>query len=32
MLLAGWGFWAADPYVLLACVFLMGLHSTLFGR
>ena len=31
MLLAGWGFWAADPYVLLACVFLMGLHSTLFG-
>ncbi|MCE9659980.1 MAG: MFS transporter [Burkholderiales bacterium] len=31
MLLAGWGFWVADPYVLLACVFLMGLHSTLFG-
>ncbi|MEO5883210.1 MAG: MFS transporter, partial [Caldimonas sp.] len=31
MLLAGWGFWATDPYILLACVFLMGLHSTLFG-
>jgi 1-acyl-sn-glycerol-3-phosphate acyltransferase len=31
MLLAAWGFWFADPYVLLACVFLMGLHSTLFG-
>jgi len=31
MLLAGWGFWSADPYVLLSCVFLMGLHSTLFG-
>src|SRR6185295_15502105 len=31
MLLAGWGFWTADAYVLLACVFLMGLHSTLFG-
>jgi 1-acyl-sn-glycerol-3-phosphate acyltransferase len=31
MLLAAWGFWVADPYVLLACVFLMGLHSTLFG-
>ncbi len=31
MLLAGWGFWVANPYVLLACVFLMGLHSTLFG-
>jgi 1-acyl-sn-glycerol-3-phosphate acyltransferase len=31
MLLAGWGFWAANPYVLLGCVFLMGLHSTLFG-
>jgi 1-acyl-sn-glycerol-3-phosphate acyltransferase len=31
MLLAAWGFWIADPYVLLACVFLMGLHSTLFG-
>src|SRR5450755_4944851 len=31
MLLAAWGFWSASPYVLLACVFLMGLHSTLFG-
>ncbi|MEO5670832.1 MAG: MFS transporter [Ramlibacter sp.] len=31
MLLAGWGFWAANVPVLLACVFLMGLHSTLFG-
>ncbi len=31
MVLAGWGFWAVDVPVLLACVFLMGLHSTLFG-
>ena len=31
MLLAAWGFWIASPYVLLTCVFLMGLHSTLFG-
>ncbi|CAN5823217.1 MFS transporter [soil metagenome] len=31
MALAGWGFIAADVPVLLACVFLMGLHSTLFG-
>ncbi|MDE2625804.1 MAG: MFS transporter [Burkholderiales bacterium] len=31
MALAAWGFWAADAPVLLACVFLMGLHSTLFG-
>ncbi len=31
MLLAAWGFWIASPYILLACVFLMGLHSTLFG-
>ncbi|MEP7138241.1 MAG: MFS transporter [Caldimonas sp.] len=31
MVLAGYGFWAANPYVLLACVFLMGLHSTIFG-
>ncbi|MEP7303350.1 MAG: MFS transporter, partial [Caldimonas sp.] len=31
MLIAAWGFWIASPYVLLACVFLMGLHSTLFG-
>ena len=31
MLLAGFGFWASNVLVLLACVFLMGLHSTLFG-
>ncbi|MDM0089712.1 MFS transporter [Variovorax sp. J2P1-31] len=31
MVLAAWGFFRADPVVLLACVFLMGLHSTLFG-
>ena len=31
MLLAGWGFWSVSVPVLLACVFLMGLHSTLFG-
>jgi MFS family permease len=31
MALAAYGFWIASPYVLLACVFLMGLHSTLFG-
>ncbi|MDE2502284.1 MAG: MFS transporter [Burkholderiales bacterium] len=31
MLLAGWGFVRRDPVVLLACVFGMGLHSTLFG-
>jgi 1-acyl-sn-glycerol-3-phosphate acyltransferase len=31
MLLAGWGFWTVNVPVLLACVFLMGLHSTLFG-
>ncbi len=29
--LAGWGFLRNDVVVLLACVFLMGLHSTLFG-
>jgi len=29
--LAGWGFVAANVPVLLGCVFLMGLHSTLFG-
>ena len=28
---AAWGFMQADAVVLLACVFLMGLHSTLFG-
>ncbi|MBS0291793.1 MAG: glycerol acyltransferase, partial [Proteobacteria bacterium] len=31
MLLAGAGFMAGSAAVLLACVFLMGLHSTLFG-
>ena len=31
MVLAGWGFITHDVPVLLACVFLMGLHSTLFG-
>jgi MFS family permease len=31
MLLAAFGFYAAHVPVLLVCVFLMGLHSTLFG-
>ena len=31
MVLAAWGFMRADAMLLLACVFLMGLHSTLFG-
>ena len=31
MVLAAYGFWIVSPYVLLACVFLMGLHSTIFG-
>jgi 1-acyl-sn-glycerol-3-phosphate acyltransferase len=31
MVLAAWGFVAANVPVLLACTFLMGLHSTLFG-
>jgi 1-acyl-sn-glycerol-3-phosphate acyltransferase len=31
MLLAAWGFWVSHIPLLLACVFLMGLHSTLFG-
>jgi len=31
MLVAAAGFMAGNPVVLLACVFLMGLHSTLFG-
>jgi len=31
MAVAGWGFYAANVQSLLACVFLMGLHSTLFG-
>ena len=31
MLLAGWGFMHQQVPLLLGCVFLMGLHSTLFG-
>lgn len=31
MAVAGWGFVTENVAVLLACVFLMGLHSTLFG-
>ncbi len=31
MALAGWGFMQQNVPLLLACVFLMGLHSTLFG-
>ncbi len=31
MALAGWGFVQANVVALLACVALMGLHSTLFG-
>jgi 1-acyl-sn-glycerol-3-phosphate acyltransferase len=31
MLIAAWGFLTANAVVLLGCVFLMGLHSTLFG-
>ncbi len=31
MALAAWGFVQANVPVLLACTFLMGLHSTLFG-
>jgi 1-acyl-sn-glycerol-3-phosphate acyltransferase len=31
MLLAAWGFFAQNVPALLTCVFLLGLHSTLFG-
>lgn len=31
MAIAAWGFMSVNIPVLLACVFLMGLHSTLFG-
>lgn len=31
MVLAGYGFWTSSVPVLLSCVFLMGVHSTLFG-
>jgi 1-acyl-sn-glycerol-3-phosphate acyltransferase len=31
MALAAYGFWTSNVTALLACTFLMGLHSTLFG-
>ena len=31
MALAAFGFWTTNVHVLLACVLLMGLHSTIFG-
>jgi 1-acyl-sn-glycerol-3-phosphate acyltransferase len=31
MAIAAWGFFGANVIALLACTFLMGLHSTLFG-
>ena len=31
MLVAAWGFWQSQVAVLLGCVLLMGVHSTLFG-
>ena len=31
MLLAAFGFWTSNVIVLLVCVLLMGLHSTIFG-
>ncbi len=31
MLLAAFGFWTSNVFILLACVLLMGLHSTIFG-
>ncbi|TFZ02064.1 MFS transporter [Ramlibacter humi] len=31
MLIAAWGFFAANVPALLLCTFLMGVHSTLFG-
>ncbi len=31
MLLAAWGFTTKNVAVLLSCIFLLGLHSTLFG-
>lgn len=31
MAMAAWGFWQQSVPMLLACVLLMGLHSTLFG-
>ena len=31
MLIAAFGFWTSNVIVLLGCVFLMGIHSTIFG-
>ncbi|GGP24549.1 MFS transporter [Silvimonas amylolytica] len=31
MLAAGYGFWAHNAGILMACLFMMGVHSTLFG-
>ncbi len=31
MVIAAWGFYSENVVILLACTFLMGLHSTLFG-
>ena len=31
MLAAGYGFWQHNALVLLGCLFMMGVHSTLFG-
>jgi 1-acyl-sn-glycerol-3-phosphate acyltransferase len=31
MAFAAWGFYSGNVAILLACTFLMGLHSTLFG-
>jgi MFS family permease len=31
MVLAAWAFWQTHVVTLLFCIFLMGLHSTLFG-
>ena len=31
MVLAAWGFYAQQASILLLCIFLMGLHSTIFG-
>jgi 1-acyl-sn-glycerol-3-phosphate acyltransferase len=31
MVLAAWGLWSSQVPALLLCIFLLGLHSTLFG-
>src|SRR6187402_2968635 len=31
MAFAAWGFYSSNVAILLACTFLMGVHSTLFG-